>query len=71
MNVLCYIPVIFQCQKELEQSRNESVDLSERLKVARHERSQALDEKDEMVKKMYLEEQSRKKAENEVHYTIL
>lgn len=51
----------------MEQSRNESVDLSERLKVARHERSQALDEKDEMVKKMYLEEQSRKKAENEVN----
>ena len=42
------------------------MDLAERLKVARHERNQALDEKDEAVKKLYLEDQARKKAEMEV-----
>lgn len=44
----------------------ENADLSDRLTVARQERNEALAERDEILKKQYLEEQKRKKAENEV-----
>ncbi|XP_019857159.1 PREDICTED: uncharacterized protein LOC105314219 isoform X1 [Amphimedon queenslandica] len=55
-----------KAQKELEASRAESVELSERLTVARRERNEALEEKDEILRKQYLEEQKRKKLENEL-----
>jgi predicted nucleic acid-binding Zn-ribbon protein len=52
--------------KDIEDLRSENAELLDRLTVARQERSEALIEKDKILQKQYLEEQNRKKAENEV-----
>ena len=41
-------------------------DLTERLRVARHERTQALEEKEKLLQEWHLEKENRKKVEKEV-----
>ena len=60
-----------QLEKKLEESNNEAVELTERIRVARHERGQALAEKEDIIQKHYFEEQKRKKAEHEVNKFII
>ena len=60
-----------QLEKKLEESNNEAVELTERIRVARHERSQALAEREDIIQKHYFEEQKRKKAEHEVNKFII
>ena len=53
-------------QQEIEILRSDLEDMTERLKAARSERAQAIEEKESFLQKFYVEKEARKKLEDKV-----
>ena len=61
-----------QLQKDLEKANDQISSLNEQLEVDRKERTQAYDERDEVIQKCFAETTKRKASEKEVYtYTSL